>query len=91
MSTTAKLSEYLLSLPHSPSEEEQQTLPLIAELQPWGDDVLVFDRPEHVIAIVKAPYARRFLACWNACKGISTESLVENGVASYEALTGTGQ
>lgn len=27
---------------------------------------------------------RRMVACWNACKGITTESLEENGAASYE-------
>lgn len=28
--------------------------------------------------------ARRFVACWNACQGISTESLEQNGAAGME-------
>lgn len=28
--------------------------------------------------------ARRIVACWNACNGITTESLEENGAAGYE-------
>lgn len=31
--------------------------------------------------------ARRLIACWNACQNISTESLEENGVASFEQVT----
>lgn len=29
--------------------------------------------------------ARRIAACWNACQGSSTESLEENGAASFES------
>lgn len=32
--------------------------------------------------------ARRLVACWNACQSITTESLEENGVASFEQATG---
>lgn len=39
----------------------------------------------------RASDARRLVACWNACKGISTESLEENGVASFEHVTATLQ
>ena len=37
----------------------------------------------------RASDARRLVACWNACKGISTHSLEHDGVASMEQVLGT--
>lgn len=53
-----------------------------------GQDAVFRDAHGRVMAIVNPLIARRLFACWDACKDISTESLVENGVVSYEFLTG---
>lgn len=50
-----------------------------------GSDSLLRDGSS-VAAIVSPKYANRLAACWKACRGISTESLEENGVASFEAV-----
>lgn len=60
-----------------------------------SDKVYLLDNKDGAVGEIlyidmrRASDARRLVACWNACKGISTHNLEHDGVASMEQVLNT--